>query len=159
MKSEKLYIIRPAKPIEATALTKLSYRAKAYWGYPKEWLEAWKEELTVTPSMIEESISYVAEFREEIVGFWCRSIGNTDKVSFGLLSVAPEHMGNGCGRLLWEAIKEEACKRGINHFIIEADPNAIPFYLKIGGKQIGVQESKVIPGRILPIFRFELSER
>ena len=42
------YDIRAADPADAVALSALAHRAKAYWGYPSEWLAHWSEELTLT---------------------------------------------------------------------------------------------------------------
>ncbi len=37
--------------------------------------------------------------------------------------------------------------------MIEADPNAVPFYLTLGAEKIGEKESSVVPGRFFPILR------
>jgi len=37
--------------------------------------------------------------------------------------------------------------------VIEADPNAVPFYLTLGAEKIGEKESSVVPGRFFPILR------
>lgn len=149
-------IIRKPKPEEAEELTKLSFRSKAYWDYPDEWLKAWTTELTVTTEMIENWIAYLIEVDKRIVGFWAREPIESEKTSRGLLFIAPEVIGKGYGKLLSEAVLQEAKKRGLRFFTIEADPNAIPFYIKIGGKKIGEQPSLVIPGRMCPIIRFDL---
>jgi GNAT superfamily N-acetyltransferase len=153
---EKQIIVRPARPEEADELTKLSFRSKAYWGYPNAWLTAWTQELTVTKNMVENWITYVVEVNLKIVGFWGRSPIESETTSPGLLFIAPEHMGQGYGRLLGDAIKKAALERGVRFFTVEADPNATSFYLKIGGKNIGDQPSLIIPGRICSVIRFDL---
>lgn len=150
------YIIRPAIPDEANELTELAFLSKAHWGYSKKWLESWRNELTVTPEMIMKSIAFVAELNGKIVGFWCRSISESQNPSPGMLFIHPDHMGKGLGKKLWESIKQDAILRGIKSFTIEADPNAVPFYLKLGAEKIGEKESTVIPGRMIPILRFTL---
>ena len=42
--------------------------------------------------------------------------------------------------------------------IIQGDPNAKNFYLKVGAKLIGERESASIPGRYLPVFIINLTE-
>lgn len=152
------YIIRFAKPHEAEELTQLAFLSKAHWGYSPEWIELWREDLTVTPELIQNSIAFVAELNGEIMGFWCRSANESSEPSQGLLFIHPDHMGKGVGKLLFKAVKEDALKRGIHFFTIEADPNAVPFYEKMGAEKIGEKESSVIPGRKIPILRFNFKK-
>lgn len=42
------------------ALSRLAFRSKAHWGYPREWLEAWRPELTLTPATLREQRVFVA---------------------------------------------------------------------------------------------------
>ena len=44
--------IRSARPEEAETLSALALRSKAYWGYPADFMEACREELTLTPMTI-----------------------------------------------------------------------------------------------------------
>ena len=60
-------------------------------------------------------------------------------------------MGKGVARALWSEVKKEAEARGIKRFVIEADPNAVPFYLSLGAEKIGEKESTLIAGRFFPI--------
>jgi len=155
----KKYIIRPALPSEAETLSTLAFISKAYWGYPKEWLEAWKDELAVTPEMIQSSISFVAELDGQIVGFWCRAAADSLEPSEGRLFIHPDHIKQGLGRRLWDAVRESAANRGIRFFTFEADPNAAAFYIKMGAQKVGEKESTVVPGRMFPIVRFEIKSK
>ncbi|WGS55002.1 GNAT family N-acetyltransferase (plasmid) [Paraburkholderia sp. D15] len=147
------FVIRACRPSDADQLTKLAFLSKAHWGYPKEWLDLWQADLTVTPGMIEGSIAYVAETEEQIIGFWVRASVDSDEPTRGWLFVHPDHMGRGVARALWSELRNEAAARGIKSFVIEADPNAAPFYLALGAEKIGEKESSVIPGRLFPILR------
>lgn len=109
----KKYHIRPALPSEAETLSTLAFISKAYWGYPKEWLEAWKDELAVTPEMIQNSISFVAELDGQVVGFWCRAAADSLEPSVGRLFIHPDHMKQGLGRRLWDAVRENAPDRSL----------------------------------------------
>ena len=153
------YLIRPAMPADADKLTELAFLSKAHWGYSKQWLESWRNDLTVTPDMLRDSIAFVAELDGEIIGFWYRSIPASDEPSPGMLFIHPTHMGKGLGKKLWEKIKEDVIRRGIKTFTIEADPNAVPFYLKLGAVQINEKESTVIPGRMIPILKFTFDNK
>ncbi|WP_175747846.1 GNAT family N-acetyltransferase [Burkholderia ambifaria] len=147
------FVIRACRPSDADQLTKLAFLSKAHWGYPKEWLDLWQGDLTLTPEMIEGSIAYVAEAEEQIIGFWVRASMDSDEPTRGWLFVHPDHMGQGVARALWSELRKEAAARGIRSFVIEADPNAVPFYLSLGAEKIGEKESTVIPGRFFPILR------
>lgn len=149
--------IRPARIEEAELLTRISLQAKNSWGYPNTWLEAWSEEITITHEMINEWITFVVEVDGQVVAGWSRSPCESETTSPGVLFVSPEQMGKGYGRLLGEAVIKEAKLRGLKRLTIEADPNAVSFYEKIGGKVIGEQASLLIPNRILPIIRFEFN--
>lgn len=150
---DKLFTVRTACAADADELTRLAYLSKAHWGYPKEWLDVWQNDLTVSRETIEGAIGYVAESGESIIGFWIRTSLNSDRPTPGWLFVHPDHMGQGVARALWESVRTEAAARGIKSFVIEADPNAAPFYLTLGAEKIGEKESSAIPGRFFPILR------
>jgi GNAT superfamily N-acetyltransferase len=152
------YFIRRAKPFDAGELTTLALLSKAYWGYPKEWLDLWRDELEISPKIIEQSIAFVVIYHGKIVGFWCRSFIESRYRTPGYLFIHPEHMRKGIARRLWLVVKKEAIAKGIKAFTIEADPHAVPFYLEIGGQKIGEIESQVIPGRKIPLIKFILSD-
>ncbi len=150
------YIIREAKPEEADKLTELCLVSKASWGYPKEWIEKWRTELTITPEIISNSIAIVAEKKEKIIGFWCRPKVDSTYILYGFLFIDPRYMGKGIAKKLYEELKIRLLAIGIESFVIEADPNAVPFYLKLGAEKIGEKESQSIQGRKIPILKFIL---
>ncbi|MDR9247293.1 hypothetical protein FEP17_05672 [Burkholderia multivorans] len=116
------FAVRAARASDAGQLTTLARLSKAHWGYPREWLDLWEADLTITPETIDDSIGYVAEYEGWIVGFWIRAAMNCDRPTPGWLFVDPDHMGQGIGRALWAAVRQEAAARGIASFVIEADP-------------------------------------
>jgi predicted N-acetyltransferase YhbS len=150
--------IRPATPEDAKALTAITFRSKASWGYPESWINQWRDELTVTPKMLNEWLSFVAELKGQIVGFWSRSAIQTDEVSPGFLFIDPDHFGKGVAMKLWHEMKSALINEGVRHFTVEADPNAVAFYEKIGGIVIGEKDSLTIKGRKLPLIKIQLSE-
>lgn len=146
-------LIRACRPSDAAALTALAWLSKARWGYPDEWLALWRADLAITPETIEDSIGCVAEIDARIIGFWIRAAIDADEPTRGWLFVHPDYWRRGVARALWSELRKAAAARGIAHFVIEADPNAVPFYRSIGAMEIGRKESTVIPGRFLPILR------
>lgn len=146
--------IERAEPGDCDELTKLAFRSKAHWGYDKKLLDAWRDELSVSESMISEFISYKAEKDGKIIGFWCRE--PKEELSEGRLFVDPDSIGTGVGKLLWTAVMNEARSLGLRFLTWEADPNAEAFYKKMGAIKIEEKESPVVPGRMLPIMRCNL---
>ena len=71
--------IRRAKPDEAELLTEIAHAAKRHWGYPENWIEHWKEDLTITPEFIADNETYVAVNANEIVG--CCAIVSGDSLA------------------------------------------------------------------------------
>ncbi|WP_176041897.1 GNAT family N-acetyltransferase [Burkholderia stabilis] len=150
------FTVRAARTADADELTKLARLSKAHWRYPEDWLDLWQSDLTISPETIEGAIGYVAESAGTIIGFWVRASSDSDQPTPGWLFVHPDHMGRGVARALWEEIRREAAARGIRSFVIEADPNAVPFYLTLGAEKIGTKESSVVPGRLFPILRITI---
>jgi hypothetical protein len=62
--------IRPAEPDEAQALTELTLRSKAHWGYDPEFMEAVRGELTLTRAQVAEQSVFVAEDHGVVAGFY-----------------------------------------------------------------------------------------
>ncbi len=158
MKQIITYQIRHAEVSEADQLTALAIRSQGSWGYPQAWMDLWRERLTITPEIIKNSISLVAEYEGVIRGFWCRSFeNNAEKPTRGFLFVEPDFIRKGCGKQLFQAMKEELVKRNITSFNIIAEPNALSFYLRMGGEKILEIESPT-PIRMLPVIRFDLAK-
>ncbi len=148
-------IIRPAREIEAQALTDIAARSKAYWPYDKDYLELARQVTLVTPEDIRDWPFIVAELKGRIVGFAgvCKVRGE-DMLDH--LWIEPEFIGGGIGRVLFSHACEAARALGWKSFTIAADPYAEKFYLKKGACRIGQRESKVRPGFFLPLLEFHL---
>lgn len=150
----KKLTVRKAKPEYAKILSALAIRSKASWGYEKSWLEACKPELVISESQLENWAGYVVEIDNEIAGFWCREI--KEDLSDGRLFVEPKFIKHGCGRMLWKALRNDLMKSGLKYITLLADPNAAPFYIKLGGKELRKEDSQIFPGRKLPVIRIPL---
>ncbi|KAB8033706.1 GNAT family N-acetyltransferase [Fluviispira multicolorata] len=150
------YKIRLAKEEDSDKLTELAFLSKKSWGYPLEWMDLWKKDLIINAEIINSSVTLIAELNNQIIGFWCRKKVQSEEVSDGYLFIHPDYMKLGIAKNLWQALLYELSESKISSFVIAADPNAVPFYLSLGGTQIGEKESDVISGRIIPIFRFIL---
>jgi GNAT superfamily N-acetyltransferase len=146
---------RRARPDEAGSLSALALRSKSHWGYEPEFLEACRSALTLTSEFVEDGEVHVLETGGRIAGFYSLVKWNAD-VELCHFFVDPPLMGQGAGRLLWEDAVERAESLGFSRLLIQSDPHAEGFYLRLGAERIGEVPSEVEPGRILPLLLFPL---
>jgi N-acetylglutamate synthase-like GNAT family acetyltransferase len=142
--------IRRAHPDEAEPLTEIAHAAKRHWGYPENWIQHWKEDLTITPEFIAANEVFVAMVDNEIAG--CCALAFTG--SNGELEhmwIRPEHMGTGVGRALFNHVRERAADLNIPALELSADPNAQGFYERMGATRVGEVPANVEgTARVLP---------
>ncbi|MFD2691099.1 GNAT family N-acetyltransferase [Streptomyces phyllanthi] len=143
--------IRPARAEEATALTELVLRSKAHWGYDAEFLEACREELTVRPGEIADRRIVVAEDADLGMLGVASLEGTAPQGRVGLCFVEPRAIGRGVGRALYSHVMGAARDLGFTRITIESDPNAEPFYRRMGARPVGRTPSGSIAGRELPL--------
>jgi GNAT superfamily N-acetyltransferase len=142
-------VLRAARPAEAGLLSDLALASKAHWGYDAEFLEACRDELTLTPEDVVARRAAVVERDGRVVGF-CTVAGEPPELELGMMFVDPAHVGRGVGRELWAHATAEARRLGADRMTIDADPHAEAFYLAMGAVGIGETASGSIPGRSLP---------
>lgn len=148
-------ILRAPRPSECKMLSDLCLRSKAYWGYDAAFLEACREELTLTADTLQNYEVAVAVSQNRICGL----VQLDPIVPCGALEklfVDPDAIGKGVGRRLFDWAVEIARQKGMTHFTIDGDPNSVPFYLKMGARLTGSTPSGSIKGRMLPQFRYDL---
>lgn len=143
-------VLRPARPEEAEALSALSLRSKAVWGYDEAFLESCRAELAVTPQRIEGERVTVAERGGRPVGLSRVAIEPDGTAELMALFVEPALIGGGVGRLLFEALERDARAAGARRLCCDADPGAEGFYRRMGMRRIGERPSGSIAGRLLP---------
>ncbi len=150
-------VVRRARLDEANPLTELAMRSKAHWGYDREFMQACRATLRVTTKLIRRADVYVAELEGRVVGFYSLAPWNSDTELYHFF-VDPPAMGNGVGRRLWDDAVGRASERGCSRLLIQSDPYAEGFYLKLGAERIGEVPSGAVPGRTLPLLVFALRE-
>ncbi|WP_459857291.1 GNAT family N-acetyltransferase [Dongia sp. agr-C8] len=154
------FTIRPARAGEATILTALCVRSKAHWGYDSVFMAAAARLLQIREREIEAGSVLAAFAAAQPCGVativplrrrhWCE---------LSHLFVAPESIGCGIGRALFDAALALAAERGARHISILSDPNAAAFYQKLGARRCGEAPSGVVPNRMLPLFEIEVARR
>ncbi|MEK5184995.1 GNAT family N-acetyltransferase [Solibacillus sp. FSL W7-1324] len=146
--------IRKATVEVAVILTDIAINAKGSWGYSEDFMNAWKDTLTITGDDIQSKVIYVLEEEKTIKGFYCLC---TETKKLENFFVVPIYIGQGLGKILWKDIILKAKEYGLSSFQFNSDPNAYEFYLKMGAKRIIYVESAVIPGRIYPLMEYVLT--
>ena len=148
--------IRRALPEEAATLSRIALAAKSHWGYPERWIEIWKPQFTFSPEYFEENESWVAEINGMPIAFYTL-LEKEGNAWIENLWVSPELIGKGVGKELFSHALELSRQRNYKIVRLEADPNAVGFYKKMGMKKIGERASEVDgQPRILPIMELEL---
>jgi len=150
-----MQIIR-AKPQDAETLTQIAQAAKKHWGYPEDWMEKWRDLLTMRPEFVAANTAYCAIEDHRVVGFYLLTHDN-DGLHLDHLWITPEAMGRGIGRALFEHAVEQVRTLGHRTLRIEADPNAEGFYTRMGARRVGVTVTTVQDQqRKLPLLQYDL---
>ncbi|MFL6289726.1 MAG: GNAT family N-acetyltransferase [Thermoanaerobaculia bacterium] len=152
--------IRRAQESDATELTRVAHEAKRHWGYPKRWIELWRDDLTLSPEFIAGNEVYLAEDGCEAQGFYGLVAASPASPDWTLehFWVRPAAMGKGLGRLLFEHARAVAGSAGASGLAIDADPNAEAFYLHMGAVRVGEIRSEIDgQPRVRPLLRLCLS--
>ena len=150
--------IERASPEQAEQLSVIAFAAKAYWNYPERWMELWRPQLTFSSDYIEENETWVAHSDGEPIGFYTLQ-DKRGNAWIENLWVLPEWIGKGIGKQLFDHAVTLARQLGYERLQLEADPNAVGFYEKMGMYQIGERRSEVDgQPRVLPIMEARLSE-
>lgn len=149
--------IRRALPSEAAALSALALRSKALWGYSPDFLEACRENLTLTEDEIAGTPVFVLVEDGRLLGFYGLAVEG-DRVELAYLFVEPSAARTGVGGRLWAHALASARSLGCNELWIQSDPNAEGFYLHMGARRTGESESTVLAGRMLPLLVYPLQE-
>ena len=131
-----------ATPDDAIALTQIAFTAKRHWGYPENWIEQWRNILTITPQFIVSHETYVARERGEIVGFYALLPEGND-LRLEHLWILPEAMNHGVGRALFQHALERSSALGFAALQIESDPNAVGFYERMGSRRVGQRTTEL----------------
>jgi GNAT superfamily N-acetyltransferase len=147
-------IIRTPSVDELPELSDLCFRSKAVWGYDEEFMEACRGELTFSPQDLE--LTHIAVGADpKILGVVQVKI-RADDAELLKLFVEPQVLRKGTGTALLTWATDISRRMGAHQMIIEADPDAAPFYRRMGARDAGEAPSGSIPGRMLPRLTFHV---
>ena len=134
---------------ELSDLSDLCFRSKAVWGYDVEFMDACRGELSFEPRDLELTPIAVAEHDGRPIGVAQVKVVD-DEADLLKLFVEPSALRSGTGKALLVWATDVAKKLGATRLIIEADPDAAPFYRRMGAYDVGQAPSGSVPGRMLP---------
>ena len=157
--------IKRALPSECGALTEISFAAKQYWQYPREYYTIWREQLTITGRYISNNLVYCAVCDGVIAGYFA-IVNVTEDFDSGRVHIhkghwlehifiRPSFMYKGLGTQLM-AYADQLCReRGIPCLYIFSDPYAKGFYDRLGADYIGESPSG-IEGHTMLMYRYDI---
>jgi ribosomal protein S18 acetylase RimI-like enzyme len=129
-----MYFLK-AKPEDGPMLTRIALAAKGYWGYPKAWMESWRDALTLKTAFIRTHHVYMASKEGDVVGFY--ALGpDGDHAQILHFWVVPGAMHRGVGRSMFIHALRRARVLGFKKVEVESDPNAEGFYQRMGARRV-----------------------
>lgn len=128
--------IRRAAESDASAVREVVERAIRYSAadlYTAEQIDAWASggSLQGAATIIETTVAFVAESHGQVVGFSNLAGQDVDQ-----LYVDPEFGGRGLARRLYEAVEDEARRRGVGHLTATASLRALPAFERFGFSEV-----------------------
>jgi GNAT superfamily N-acetyltransferase len=154
-------VFRRARNDDTDELSAIAWAAKAHWGYPVSWLEAWRTHLTITRETLLTQEVWLAEGAGEaagIVGFFSVR-PSAEGWQLEHLWVRPAWIRRGWGRQLMAAALKRAQALGADSLRIIADPHAEGFYRTLGAVRTGVDRYYLFGTvlRELPLMELEVA--
>jgi len=152
-------MIRRARPSQAEALSRLAYEAKASWGYPAEWMAAWRDELTITPEYVASHEVFIAVTDVSLAGLVALE-ASEGGATLEHVWVAPDRQGEGVGNALITYALAVAKRAGHEVVQVTSDPNAVGFYQRCGARIAGSGPAPMpgAPERTLTVLEFAARE-
>lgn len=148
-------LIRTAIHADLPRLCELAWSAKASWGYSRELLALWREDLRYDERTLREQCVLVAELDGHVAGVCSFSCRGVDAALEGLW-IDPALSRRGLGRTLVKETLRRAARTGAVRLHVDSEPRAEAFYLRLGARRVGTVPSRPA-GRVLPRLIFELA--
>jgi GNAT superfamily N-acetyltransferase len=147
-------VIRRANQHEGEQLRQLAIASKGYWGYDEERVREWAASGDFSPAGIRGKEVFVAEVSRRVVG-WTSLIPAGDVCWLDDLWIEPEWIGSGIGSRLFRHAAARATELGCGRMEWEAEPNALGFYEKMGGRYLRDSDPSDW-GRVLQVMGVDL---
>jgi GNAT superfamily N-acetyltransferase len=125
--------IRPAAAGEGERLREIAIAAKGHWGYDLDRVREWAASGDFSSAGLRRKGAYVAAIGGDTVG-WAAAMRQGDVWWLDDLWIEPAWMGRGIGSRLFEHAAALGRQAGASRMEWEAEPNAVGFYAKLGGR-------------------------
>jgi GNAT superfamily N-acetyltransferase len=146
--------IRRALEPEFARLREIAIDSKAHWGYDRAQVEEWGDRGDFEPESLRRREVYVAVADGGPVA-WASLTPRGEVGWLEDLWVDPPWIGRGVGRLLFEHVADRARDLGARRLEWEAEPNALGFYERLGGRYL--RDSELTEwGRVLDVLGVDL---
>lgn len=127
--------IREATREDEQRLRAIAFTAKATWGYDRDRVRTWAETLQLFGKTAPTAEIYVAETAGLAIA-WMRLVPGNESCVLEDLWVEPISQRAGVGTKLFRFAERRACQLDAPRLEWEAEPNAIGFYERMGGRHI-----------------------
>ena len=142
--------VRPVTEADHERLRELTFESKAHWGYDRDFVRGWAEGL----SFETDRERWVAELDGEIVAWAALALPVAGIAVLDDLWVDPTAIGRGVGSCLFGHAAERARELGAERLEWGAEPNAVGFYERVGGRKL--RDHVTEWGRVAPWMGLEL---
>lgn len=121
-------------------------------------MERWSAALTLTRTYLKTHPGFIAEQDGKIVGM-CMLELRLENARLEHVWIDPDYQRKGIGRAIIACALTAAAETGAHFVVIESDPFAEQFYLKLGAHRTGFVRAPMpgAPDRILPVLELETS--
>lgn len=147
-------------PGQQSTINALILRSKAHWGYDAAMMAIMERVLRLDPDAAGAGRAIAAWQGEDPVGVVQITEPYEDDrgraIELELLFIAPEAIGTGLGRRLYDWALDQARAADAARMDILSDPFARPFYTAMGATFIKDRPSDAVPGRMLPFLQHRL---
>lgn len=144
-----------AKPIDVDIINNLLRKSKQHWGYDENFINTFMDLYKFTADQITAIKTYLMISEDKVLGMYGFKINTNNELQLDSFFIDPEYIGQGLGKKMWLECINTGLKYNRGSFVIEADPNAEEFYIKMGCYKIREIDSSVQKGRLVPILGYD----
>jgi GNAT superfamily N-acetyltransferase len=152
--ARELVTLRLAEPRDVDRLRCVTIAAKAHWGHDLEWVRSWVAAGDFPGVAVARGEGQVLEV-DGVVAGWSALQHRGETAWLEDLWVDPQYMGRGFGKTLFLDAAARAVDAGARRLEWEADPDAVGFYERMGGRHVRDSDLTEL-GRVLPIMALDL---
>jgi N-acetylglutamate synthase-like GNAT family acetyltransferase len=148
--------VRQASVKDLQMLNQILYHSEAYWNHYERYMAGFISLFQMNETDLNISIGRIIEKGGTIIGFFrIEPKGNSGELDY--FYIRRDCIGKGFGHRLWLHMLQVCRDNGISELTWVTDPGALPFYLKMGAREMGWTRSKINGKRLIPKMKYSLS--